>query len=266
MIMNLEKLTKESITIVRDAGAFIRDHLGRVGSRQIEAKSPHSLVSFGDRGAEERLVSGLGALLPGAAFLTEEDTVDNQEGDLRWIIDPLDGTTNFLHQLPCFSVSIALEMAGQLALGIVYEINRDECFYAWEGGGAFLNGHNITVSRPSQLADSLLATGFPYHDYDWIKPYFEVLETFMRGSRGIRRLGSAAVDLAYVAAGRFDAFFEARLNPWDVAGGAVLVREAGGIVTDFRGHDHFLFGGEIIAASPTIADAMLQPIRKAFHG
>ncbi len=263
--MNLEKLTKESISIVREAGAFIRDHLGQVDGRQIEAKALNSLVSFVDRGAEERLVAGLGALLPGAAFLTEEDTVDNQEGDLRWIIDPLDGTTNFLHQLPCFSVSIALEKSGQLVLGIVYEINRDECFSAWQNGGAFLNGQPIKVSRPARLADALVATGFPYHDYDWIQPYFQVLEVFMRGTRGIRRFGSAAVDLAYVACGRFDAFFEARLNPWDVAGGAVLVREAGGIVTDFLGEDNFLFGGEIIASSPDIAGAVLQPVRRAFH-
>lgn len=263
--MNLEKLTKDSMAIVLEAGEFIRGNLGRVNQQHIEEKSLNSLVSFVDRGAEERLVHGLEKLLPGAAFLTEEDTVDNQEGDLRWIIDPLDGTTNFLHQLPCFSVSIALEQEGQLVLGIVYEINRDECFYAWHGGGAHLNGRSIQVSRTARLSDALLATGFPYHDYDWIKPYFQVLEVFMRGSRGIRRFGSAAVDLAYVASGRFDAFFEARLNPWDVAGGAVLVREAGGAVTDFQGASNFLFDGEIIAATPAIAAAVLRPIRNAFH-
>ena len=262
--MNLEKICTQAISIVEHSGRFIRQELGRVASGDVEEKGLNSLVSYVDKTAEEQLVEALGQLLPGSVFLTEEDTVANQSGDLQWIIDPLDGTTNFLFQLPIFSVSVALQREGQTVLGIVYEINRQECFYAWEGGGAWLNGRPIQVSGRAPLSQSLLATGFPYHDYSRMQEYYQVFEYFMRHSRGLRRLGSAAVDLAYVACGRFDGFFEYGLNAWDVAGGAFVVREAGGVVTDFTGGEGFLNGGEIIAANPAIGREMLEVIRGAF--
>ncbi len=261
---HLQQLCEQSIEVVKEAGRFIREEVGKVGRQSIEEKSMNSLVSYVDREAERRLVEGLGRLLPGSTFLTEEDTVDNRESDRQWIIDPLDGTTNFLHQLPCFSVSVALQEEGRTGLGIVYEINRDECFYAWRGGGAFLNGRPVRVSSTSRLADGLIATGFPYHDYRWIDPYFETLQHFMQHTRGIRRFGSAAVDLAYVACGRFDAFFEYSLNPWDVAGGAFLIEEAGGRVSDFGGGDNYLHGREIIAASAALYDEVQAVIGRAF--
>ena len=262
--MNLEKICNQVIPIVERSGRFIRQELGRVASGDVEEKGLNSLVSYVDKTAEHQLVEALGKLLPGSVFFTEEDTVENQSGDLQWIIDPLDGTTNFLFQLLVFSVSVALQQEGQTVLGMVYEVNRQECFYAWKGGGAFLNGQPIRVSRRAPLSQSLLATGFPYHDYSRIEQYFKVFEHFMRHSRGIRRFGSAAVDLAYVACGRFDGFFEYSLNAWDVAGGAFIIREAGGAVTDFRGGTDFLFGGEIIAANPAIGREMLEVIREAF--
>ena len=262
--MNLEKICNQVIPIVERSGRFIRQELGRVAGGDIEEKGVNSLVSYVDKTAEEQLVEALGQLLPGSVFLTEEDTVDNQSGDLQWIIDPLDGTTNFLFQLPVFSISIALQQEGHTVLGLVYEINRQECFYAWKGGGAFLNGQPIRVSRRAPLTQALLATGFPYHDYSRIQEYFGVLEHFMRHSRGLRRLGSAAVDLAYVACGRFDGFFEYGLNAWDVAGGAFIIREAGGTVTDFQGGEDYLYGGEIVAANPMVSKEMLEAIKGAF--
>ncbi|MCO6487554.1 MAG: inositol monophosphatase [Phaeodactylibacter sp.] len=262
--MNLEKICSQTIPVIERSGRFIRQELGRVSSGDIEEKALNSLVSYVDKTAEEQLVEGLGELLPGSVFLTEEDTIENRSGDLQWIVDPLDGTTNFLFQLPVFSISVALQQEGQTVLGIVYEINRQECFYAWRGAGAFLNGQPIRVSRRAPLEQALLATGFPYHDYSRMREYFQVFEHFMRHSRGLRRFGSAAVDLAYVACGRFDGFFEYGLNAWDVAGGAFIIREAGGVVTDFKGGGDFLYGGEIIAANPAVGKEMLGVIQGVF--
>lgn len=261
----LEKLCKDSLKIVQSVGAFIHREVGRVGEEAIEQKSLNSLVSYVDRKAEQQLVDELGKLLPQSTFLTEEDTVQNEDSEQQWIIDPLDGTTNFLHQLPCFSVSVALRRSGETVLGIVYEVNQQEAFYAWKGGGAFLNGKSISVSKTPKLSDTLIATGFPYDDFSWVDPYFEILKKFIRQSRGIRRFGSAAVDLAYTACGRFDAFFEYSLNPWDVAGGAFIVQEAGGMVRDFQNGDRYLFGKEIIAGNPLIFPEVQRVIGAAFY-
>lgn len=262
----LEKLCSQSCEITESVAAYIRRELGRVGSEKIETKSLNSLVSYVDKTAEQRLVAGLGELLPGSVFLTEEETVAQQEGEFQWIIDPLDGTTNFLHQIPCFAVSVALRQNDDIVLGIVYEVNRSECFHAWKGGGAFLNGSPVRVSPTATLADSLLATGFPYRDLGRMKPYFAAFENFIKKTRGLRRLGAAAVDLAYVACGRFDAFFEYGLSPWDVAAGILLVEEAGGKMSDFSGGNNFLFGGEMIAASHGVFGEALEIVRSAFSG
>ncbi|RMG88033.1 MAG: inositol monophosphatase [Bacteroidetes bacterium] len=261
---DLNQLTSQSCEIVAAVAEFIRGETGKVRAADIEDKSWNSLVSYVDKTAEQQLVTQLQKLLPGAVFLTEEGTVEQSQGEFQWIIDPLDGTTNFLHQVPCFSISVALRHRQNSVLGIVYEINLSECFSAWKGGGAFLNGRPIQVSANATLKDSLLATGFPYYDYDRIKAYLRALESFMQTTRGIRRLGSAAVDLAYVACGRFDAFFEYSLNPWDVAAGAFIVQEAGGRVADFAGENNFLFGKEIIAANPAIFGLVSQVIQSEF--
>ena len=179
---------------------------------------------------------------------------------MRWIIDPLDGTTNFIHAVPAFSVSVALEKDGELLIGIVYEINLDECFYAWKNGGAYLNGKKISVTGGSSLKGSLIATGFPYKEFSQMDRFFFTLKFLFNKTHGVRRLGSAAVDLAYVACGRFDGFFEYNLNPWDVAGGGLIVREAGGKVTDFSGGQNFLFGKEIIACNPNIYGEFLDVV------
>jgi myo-inositol-1(or 4)-monophosphatase len=263
--MNLANICQQAVRLAEQTARFLRQELGNVSTNQIEEKALNSLVSYVDKTAEAQLVEGLKAITPGCSFLTEEDTVENTEGDLRWIVDPLDGTTNFLFQLPVFSISLGLEVEGALVLGIVYEVNQSEAFYAWKGGGAYLNGRPVRVSQRPSLPESLLATGFPYYDYDQTQAYLKALEHFMQHTRGIRRFGSAAVDLAYVACGRFDGFFEYSLQPYDVAGGALIVQEAGGVVTDFNGGGNWLHGGEMLASNALIATDFLNVIRSAFH-
>ncbi len=261
----LATICERACKLVKSTGAFIRSEIKNVKPSDVITKDLNSLVSYVDKKAEEQLVKGLLDIIPQAVFFTEEDTVENEEGEFRWIIDPLDGTTNFLYQIPIFSVSVALEYQGELVIGIVYEINNDECFYAWKDGGAYLNGEKILVSQKKETANALVATGFPYHNYDRIQPYFETLEYFMRNSVGIRRLGSAAVDLAYVACGRFDLYFEYTLNLYDIAGGVVLVKEAGGVITDFAGGDDYLTGAEVLAANPDVYKQSLPILTKCFH-
>lgn len=259
-----EQLCLQCCQVVEEVARFIRGELGKVRNEQIEVKSLNSLVSYVDKTAEEKLVAAFQRLLPDSTFLTEEETIAPEKGEYQWIIDPLDGTTNFLHQLPCFAVSVALRHFDQTILGVVYEVNQQECFYAWQGGGAFCNGKPISVSGRSKLEDALVATGFPYRDFSRMDKYFIVLQQFMKNSRGLRRFGAAAVDLAYVACGRFDAFFEYGLSPWDVAAGAFLVEEAGGYVGDFKGNRNYLFGEEMIAANPGISAELHKMISQVF--
>ena len=261
----LEKLCNKSCEVIRSTADFIRGELGKVKAQAIETKALNSLVSYVDKEAEKQLVSGLGALIPEATFLTEEETVEQAAGTFRWIIDPLDGTTNFLHQLPFFSISVALQHHNLTILGVVFEVNQQECFYAWKDGGAFLDGKKIEVTSTSKLADTLIATGFPYYDYDHMNAYLGILEKLMQGTRGIRRMGSAALDLAYVACGRFDGYFEYSLNAWDVAAGAFLVQEAGGVVTDFKGGDDFIFGRQTIASNQGIQKEFFELIHQNFY-
>ncbi len=264
MNLDYQRICESCIPIVEKTAGFIKEQLGRVSSGEIEDKAHNSLVSYVDKTAEKQLVDELSAMLPSAVFLTEEDTVENSEGDLRWIIDPLDGTTNFLHQIPIFSVSVALEAHGEIVVGIVYEVNQSECFYAWKEGGAYLNGNAIKANQEPAIGQTLIATGYPSRNFELLTPYFNVLETIMQKTRGLRRLGSAAVDLAYVASGRFDAFFEYGLNPWDIAAGILLVKEAGGNISDFQGGNNFFYGGEMLASNGMIHQELLEIMSPAF--
>lgn len=225
----------------------------------------NGLVSYVDREAEQMLVERLSKLLPSAGFLTEEGTVAQQAADLQWIIDPLDGTTNFLHGLPHFSISVGLKAGDELVLGVVHHVPNGELFYAWQGGGAWCDGQAIRVSNRATLRQSLISTGFPYHDFERAEAWTVAFNQFMHQCRGLRRFGSAALDLAYVACGRFDMFFEYGLSPWDVAGGAVLVREAGGQVTDFSGGAAFMDKQEILAGNDLAFAAALQIVKVAFE-
>lgn len=257
----MQQLLQEVIVLVKEVGDFIRYEAQNFDESKIQYKGKNDLVSFVDQEAEKRLVKGLGELLPGSGFIAEEGTSTHRSDTYNWIIDPLDGTTNFTHGLPIFSISVALLKRKELSLGVVYDVMRDECFHASKGNGAFLNHVSIEVSKVSTLDKALLATGFPYYDFEQMKAYLTILNDFMQNSHGLRRMGSAAIDLVYTACGRFEGFFEYNLNAWDVAAGALIVQEAGGTVTDFKGENDFLFGREIIAAN-AVHPEMLKIIQK----
>jgi myo-inositol-1(or 4)-monophosphatase len=246
--MNLEKITSQVSALARETGEFVRNAAANFSTENIEYKGLNDMVSFVDKETEIRLVDGLRKILPEAGFIAEEGTGELAENQiLAWIIDPVDGTTNYMHGIPVFAISIALMQDKKIVSGVVYEVNRDECFAAWLGGGAYLNEKPIKVSSAKYLKDSLIATGFPYYDFELMENYIQILKELMQKSHGLRRLGAAAVDLAYTACGRFEGFFEYNLKPWDVAAGTLIVQEAGGIVKDFKGGDDFIFGRELIA-------------------
>jgi len=263
--MQLEKIIEQANKAVLQTGIFIREQSQQIHNIEIEEKDLNSLVSFVDKTAEIQLAESFQIITPGCGFLTEENTIRIEGKEIEWIIDPLDGTTNFLYGIPAFSISIGLRIEEKLRGGIIYEVSGNELFYAYYSGGAFLNNKRIAVSQRSKLKECLLATGFPYYDFSGMDNYLNTLKQLMKGSRGLRRIGSAAIDLAYVACGRFDGFFEYSLNPWDVAGGAVIIAEAGGMVTDFSGGDNFLFGKEIIASNKLIHEELTQILKQNFN-
>lgn len=263
--MNLEKICHQTCQLTLEVGQFLKAELGKVKNKEIEHKQLNHLVSYVDKTAEQKLIEGLSSFLPDAAFLAEEETVVHEQKDWQWIIDPLDGTTNFLHQLPFFSISIALQHQEETVLGVVHEVNNQETFYSWKGAdAAFLNQQKIQVSATNKLEDSLLATGFPYYDFERMDAYLAMIKPLMLGTRGLRRFGSAALDLAYVACGRFDGYFEYSLSPWDVAGGAFIVQQAGGLVGDFSGENDFIHGREIVAGNPIIYQHLVDATMKHF--
>lgn len=258
--MDLEQLCKEVISIAREAGTFIKTEFTAFDKSKIEYKETNNLVSYVDKGAEKIIVDGLKVLLPEAGFIAEEGTATHQGEELVWIIDPLDGTTNFSHGLPIWGVSIALRKGDDALVGVVYEPNLDEMFYAWKNGGAYCNDKSIQVSQEASLSKSLIATGFPYYQFEDSEQYLKILGDFMQKTHGLRRWGSAAVDLAYTACGRYEGFFEYNLNSYDVAAGLLLVTEAGGEVSDFGQGKKYLSGKEVLA-SGKILQAMEKVIR-----
>lgn len=262
--MNLRTLTNDVCSLCRNSGKYILDEVAKIRASDIEIKSPNNFVTYVDKNSEQMLVDGLSRLLPGSGFIAEENP-SLQKGEYTWIIDPLDGTTNFIHGVSPFSVSVGLLEGNTIILGVILEVNLDECFYTWKGSPSFLNGKEIRVSNTPLIAEGLFATGFPYYDYGKLEPYINVFRYLMQNSRGIRRLGSAAADMAYVACGRFDGFYEYGLSPWDVAAGSILVKNAGGVVCDFKGGDDHLFGREMIAVNSTIYKEFLDFFKKYFR-
>jgi myo-inositol-1(or 4)-monophosphatase len=260
----LEELIQQVISVAKEAGAFIREQRKTFSADQIEIKGLNDLVSYVDKTAEQIIVAALEKLLPEAGFITEEKTIIRTGERYNWIIDPLDGTTNFIHGLPVYSVSIALQERDELVIGVVYEINQDECFYAWKDSPAYLNGSEIKVSSAKAINQSLLATGFPYYDFTKQPAYIALFTELMKSCHGLRRLGSAAVDLAYTACGRFDGYYEYNLNAWDVAAGILIVRQAGGDVVNFKGGNEILNTRELLATNGKITGEMLQTITKYF--
>ncbi len=250
--MNNEKICKQVVDLTKKVGEFILSEQKKSNSLEVEVKGLHDFVTYIDKSSEQKLVDELEQILPEAGFIAEEGTSVKKGEKYNWIIDPLDGTTNFIHGLAPFAISIALMEDNEIIIGVVHELNLDECFYAWKGSNAYLNGKIINVSNRKTIEDSLIATGFPYYDYDRIKPFMETLEYFMQNSHGVRRIGSAATDLVYVACGRFEAFYEYSLSPWDVAAGAFIVQQAGGKVSDFSGGNNYIFGKEIVACNDLV--------------
>ena len=262
--MNLQKICAELNGIVISTGDYIIEQRKAFSKDTVEIKALNQLVSYVDINAEKQLVEKLSLLLPEAGFITEENTSDKGSKAYNCIIDPLDGTTNFIHDLPVYSVSVALAKGEEILVGVVYELGRKELFTAWKDGGAWLNGQPIRVSGENALSKSLIATGFPYYDFQQMEAYINVLKQLLKSTHGLRRMGSAAVDMAYVACGRFEGFFEYGLHAWDIAAGILLVKEAGGQVVDFKGGDDYLFGETIISGNAEIHKDLLKLIKSEF--
>jgi myo-inositol-1(or 4)-monophosphatase len=263
--LELETLTEQVAMLARTAGSFIREEGKNFSLEKVEQKGFNDLVSYVDKGAEKIIVNGLAELLPQAGFITEEGTRSDDSQELTWIVDPLDGTTNFVHGVPMYAVSIALARGTEILSGVVYEINLDECFAASVGAAATCNGNPIRVSSPDKLADSLVATGFPYDDGGKSDRYLNLLAHFLKNTHGLRRLGSAAVDLCYVACGRVEGYLEYNLQSYDVAAGTLIVKQAGGRVTDFGGGENYLFGAEILASNGKVHQGLLEAITDHFE-
>lgn len=264
MPINLQTLCQNVCVLAKETGQFIRAERENFVLNRVEVKGKNDFVSYVDKTSEKMIVSGLMKLLPESGFIVEEGTIDKKGEIYNWVIDPLDGTTNFIHGIPCYAISIALMKKNKVIMGVVYEINFDECFYAWEGSDAFMNGNRINVSQAEKLSDSLIATGFPYYDYHLMKEYLDLFSHFMKHTHGLRRLGSAATDLAYVACGRFEGFYEYSLQPWDVAAGAFIVQQAGGKVSDFKGGENYIFGKEIIASNTAVFSEFSDAVKLYF--
>ena len=255
--MDLKNITLSICDLCRGVGDFMKKQSLIFKEEQIEVKGLHDFVSYVDKTSEQMIIKHLKELLPEAGFIAEESGESLAER-YNWIIDPLDGTTNYLHHIPMYAISIALKEYDEVILGVVYEVGHDECFYSWKGERCFLNDKEIHVSMKRELGDSFVATGFPYIDFTKLDKYIKVLREMMIETVGVRRIGTAATDLAYVAAGRFEVFFEYALKPWDVAAGSFLVKQAGGVVTTFDGGDNYIFGREIVAGNQWIHGKLTQ--------
>jgi myo-inositol-1(or 4)-monophosphatase len=262
----LKKTLKSAESIARSAGALLRE--AHRQPRQIEHKGTViDLITQADLASEKAIVDALREQFPDYAILAEEGGEVGGGNGCIWMVDPLDGTTNFAHAFPVFSVSIALRSAEGPLLGVVYDPLRDECFTAARGQGAALNGQPVRPSSTSSLGQALVATGFPYDRHTAEQNNAEAFVVFVRRTQGVRRVGSAALDLCYVACGRLDGFWEMRLNPWDVTAGALIVREAGGMITNYAGepdHELALSGKQIIASNGPIHDAMVATLGEIY--
>ena len=249
-----------AVKAARRAGSIITRASEDIGSLTINDKGYNDFVTEVDLASEKEIIRVLKTSFPDHAFLGEESGLTHQADNI-WIIDPLDGTTNFLHGFPQYCISIALEQKGEITQAVIYDPNRNDLFTATKGQGAYLNQRRMRVSNKSKLKESILGTGFPFRDFQHLPVYLKIFEEVVRGTSGIRRPGSAALDLAYVAAGWFDGFFEINLSKWDIAAGGLLVSEAGGIVSDFSEKDGWLESGNIIASNPKIYEPLIKIIQ-----
>lgn len=255
----MHPMLNTAVKAARRAGAIINRASNNLDGLTIQIKQENDFVSEVDRQAEQAIIDTLLLAYPRHAILAEESGVSG-ESDYQWVIDPLDGTTNFLHGFPQYAVSIALLHKGQLDQAVIFDPTRNELFTASKGGGAFLNDRRIRVSRRDKLRDALIGTGFPFRDFTHLDAYVAMFRDLVQQTSGLRRPGSAALDLAWVASGRSDGFFEIGLNTWDIAAGCLLIKEAGGLVSDFSGEDGYLRSGHIVAANPKLFAQLLQSI------
>lgn len=260
--MNLETITSEVCRIAKKGGHFLAEERKVFQKDRIEEKKAHDYVSYVDKETEKLLVAELSVLLPEAGFITEEATIRTEERDYCWVIDPLDGTTNFIHDNAPYCVSIALTYRQKPLIGVVYEVCRDECFYAWKDGKAFLNGSPISVSAVGDINKAFIGLDLPYNDKEF-KPLMNHFMDQLYGKvSSIRMNGSAAMSLCYVAAGRFDVWCEAFLNPWDYMAGRLIVEEAGGKISNFEGNEHQFYDHHVVASNNTkIHDDILSLIK-----
>lgn len=257
-----------AVEAARSAALVIRKMAGRIQRSDVRTKGVNDLVTTVDIEAQRVIVEMISSPFPEHSILAEEDVDDatpvGSTGGYQWIIDPIDGTTNFMHGVPPYAVSIGLQKDHEMVVAVVLDVSRDELFTAVKGGGLFVDGVRYSVSETTTLSDALMTTGFPYRRFEDVDAYLSVLRSMILSSRGIRRPGSASVDLAYVAAGRFDGFYESGLAPWDVAAGVLLVREAGGMVTSFDNSEEAIFSRQIVASNGRIHEEILShldPIR-----
>ena len=254
-----------AVKAARKAGAIINRASLDVDLVQVSAKGRSDFVTEVDRAAEEAIIDVLRTAYPQHGFLAEESGASSPEGnnEYTWIIDPLDGTTNFIHGFPQYAVSIALQQRGQLTQAVVYDPTRNELFTASKGRGAFLNDRRLRVSRRTQLRECLIGTGFPFRSLEKLDAYLRIFKRITEETAGIRRPGAAALDLAYVAAGRLDGFWEFGLSPWDMAAGALLILEAGGFIADLDGEGNYLTSGNVVCGSPKVFPQLLKLIQEA---
>ena len=250
-----------AVRAARRAGSIINRASLSGGALQVRSKRANDFVTQVDGAAEEAVIDIVRKSYPDHGFIAEESGESTPDAEYLWIIDPLDGTTNFIHGFPQYAVSIAVQRRGALEHAVVYDPTKNELFTASKGRGAFLNDRRIRVSKCLKLDDALVGTGFPFKELGRLDLYMRQLQLFMSRSSGVRRAGAAALDLAYVACGRLDAFWELGLSKWDMAAGALLIQEAGGLVTDLSGEQNFMATGDVVAATPKIFPAVLEAMR-----
>ncbi len=253
-----------AILLVTEAGKVLKANIGKITADDVEDKRPFDYVTEIDRQCEALIIKSIKKYFPDHEILAEESGKSKQKNGYRWIIDPLDGTTNFIHGNPHNAISIALEKDGAIILGVIYDPYRDELFYAERGEGTYFNNRLIHVSKQTNINHCLIATGFPFKNRELLGQYWSVLSEVFMSVSGIRRTGSAALDLAYVACGRFDGFWELKLSPWDIAAGTILIEEAGGKITDFEGNDNHIWTGNVIATNGIIHEFILSSVQKVF--
>ncbi|GAB1394914.1 inositol monophosphatase family protein [Rhodocyclaceae bacterium] len=261
LIYPMHPMLNTAIKAARRAGNVINRASLDLGQLTIGVKQQNDFVTEVDRAAEATIIETLREVYPSHAILAEESGLSEQTSEFQWIIDPLDGTTNFIHGFPQYAISIALAHKGVLTHAVVYDPNRNELFTASKGAGAFLNDKRIRVSKCAKLEESLLGTGFPYRMFDHVDTYLTIFKEMTKRSAGVRRPGAASLDLAWVACGRIDGFWEFGLSPWDMAAGALLILEAGGLVSDLAGDSNYLQTGNIIGGTPKVFNQLLQTIQ-----